>query len=142
VLAEDQAGHDEARAIVTDVAQDAFGQLTKGTFWSSVLVVTAETASILEMPDASSSIRDLLLPFLDQVAFSGVWVVAPIAYGVGVACAACGDRRAPQFFERAVEIAERIHAPLLATQAREAARSASSSRSITTGRGGPPGRPR
>ena len=74
---------------------------------------------MLELPDVCTTIRDLLLPFTDQVAFTGLWVVAPIAYGVGVASVGCNDRRAPQFFDRAARIANRMHAPVLAARARE-----------------------
>ena len=95
-------------------AEHAFAQLPRGTFWSSELVVTAETARILGLPEVSRTIRDLLLPFVDQVAFAGVWVAAPIAYGVGMAAAGCGDPRAAQFFSDAADIADRIHAPVLA----------------------------
>jgi DNA-binding SARP family transcriptional activator len=118
-LAEDPERHDEARALLSDVAKNDFEKLPFGTFWSSALVVTAETACMLELPDVCTTIRDLLLPFTDQVAFSGLWVVAPIAYGVGVASIGCDDRRASQHFDRAEHIANRMHAPVLAARARE-----------------------
>ena len=60
------------------------------------------------------------MPFADQVAFMGVWVTAPIAYGVGVAGIGCGDRDAPQFLAQAADVAERLHAPTLAARARAA----------------------
>jgi DNA-binding SARP family transcriptional activator len=119
VLSEDRDRHDEARALLSDLAENGFEKLPFGTFWSSALVVTAETACMLELPDVCTTIRDLLLPFTDQVAFTGLWVVAPIAYGVGVASVGCNDRRAPQFFDRAARIANRMHAPVLAARARE-----------------------
>jgi hypothetical protein len=118
-LAEDCARHDEARVLLSEVAANSFERLPFGTFWSSALVVTAETACILELPDVCATIRDLLLPFTDQVAFTGLWVVAPIAYGVGVASVGCDDRRASQHFDRAADIAMRMHAPVLAARARE-----------------------
>jgi hypothetical protein len=118
-LAEHATGHDEARALLSNLAQDEFARLPMGTFWSTALVVAAEAACMTGLPDVSSTIRDLLLPFVDQVAFTGLWVTAPIAYGVAVACAGCDDRRAPKFFRHAAEIAERIHAPVLAARALE-----------------------
>lgn len=118
VLAENETCHDEARALLSDIAADSFAKLPLGTFWSSSLVVTAETACLLELPEVSSTIRDLLTPFVDQVAFTGLWVAAPIAYGVGIACVGCGDRHAPQYFEQAAAIADRLHAPILAARAR------------------------
>ena len=92
-LVEDDSRRDEARALVTEVAHDDFAQLRLGTFWASTLLVTAETARLLDLPDACRSIRDLLIPFVDQVAFSGLWVAGPIAYGVAVASSGCGTRR-------------------------------------------------
>ena len=73
---------------------------------------------MLEMPDVCETIRDLLKPFAGQVAFSGLWVVAPIAYGVGVACTGCADGRAQQFLSRAARIANRMHAPVFVDRAR------------------------
>ncbi len=93
-LAAEPAAHDEARAHLASVAENGFARLPRGTFWSTALVIAAETARIVELDDVSATIRDLLLPFADQVAFSGVWVAAPIAYAVGVACAGCRDPRA------------------------------------------------
>jgi hypothetical protein len=118
-LAEDRERHDEARVLLSDIAENGFEKLPFGTFWSSALVVTAETACMLELPDVCETIRDLLLPFTDQVAFTGLWVVAPIAYGVGVASIGCDDRRASQHFDRAAHLADRMHAPVLAARARE-----------------------
>jgi len=118
VLVEHDAGHDEARRLLLPVAADGFSKLPMGTFWSSALVVTAETAQMLELPEVCSTIRDLLVPFADQVAFAGIWVAAPIAYAVGVAALGCGDACAPQFFERAAVIADGLGAPVLAARAR------------------------
>jgi hypothetical protein len=117
-LAVDSRGHDEARGLLTDVAQNAFARLPQGTFWSSLLVVSAETAYILDLPDVCSTIRTLLNPFADQVAFSGFWVAGPIAYGAGIAATGCGDPGAPQLLERAADVADRLRAPVLAARAR------------------------
>ncbi len=121
-LAEEPSGHDEARALLTNLAEDSFARLPMGTFWSSALVVTAETARILELPEISATIRDLLLPFADQVAFTGLWVVAPIAYGIGLAASGCGDRQARKFFEQAARIADELQAPVMADRARRESR--------------------
>ncbi len=119
VLAEQDASHDEARAHLAEFARDGFAQLRPGTFWSSALILTAETAGILDLPEVSGIIRDLLMPFADQVAYSGVWVTAPIAYGVGVAMTGCSDPRAPRFLEQAVDLADRMKAPAISTRIRE-----------------------
>ncbi len=120
-LAETEDGRDEARAIVLPFTENRFADVRAATFWSSVLMFTAETALLADIPEASAQIRDLLLPFADQVAHTGMWVTGPIAYGVAVACRGCDDPRADAFFEVAVDIADRLRAPLLAAKAREAA---------------------
>lgn len=119
VLAEVDASHDEARAHLAEFARDGFAHLPRGTFWSSALILTAETARIVDLPEVSGAIRDLLMPFAHQVAFSGVWVTAPIAYGIGVAMTGCDDPRAPRFFDQAANLADRIHAPVIAARIRE-----------------------
>ena len=119
-LASDPSGHAEAREIIATFAAGTFDELRRGTFWSSVLVLTAETARILDLPDLSRGIRDLLVPFADQVAFTGSWVTAPIAYGIGVAMAGCRDDRADRLLQRAAQFADRLQAPVLAARAREA----------------------
>ena len=53
------------------------------------------------------------MPFVDQVAFSGIWVTAPIAYGVGVAAAGCGDPRAGEYFDQAATVANAVRAPAM-----------------------------
>jgi DNA-binding SARP family transcriptional activator len=119
VLAEHDASHDEARAHLAEFASDSFARLRRGTFWSSALILTAETACILDLRDLSGVIRDLLMPFADQVAFTGAWVSAPIAYGIGIAMTGCGDPRARRLLEQAADIADRINAPVIATRIRE-----------------------
>ena len=120
-LVDDDADHGEARALITTFADNSFEGLRRGTFWSTTLILSAETACVLEMRQLSGAIRDLLLPFADQVAFNGIWVTAPVAYGIGIAMTGCDDPRAGRFLEQAVDIAERIQAPTLATLARAAA---------------------
>jgi DNA-binding SARP family transcriptional activator len=117
-LADDEAGRDEARMLLTTFAGDDLAQLRRGTFWSTTLILTAETACILELPDLARAIRDLLSPFADQVACNGIWAPAPIAYGIGVAMLGCHDPRAEQLLEQAADIAERMQSPPLAARAR------------------------
>jgi DNA-binding SARP family transcriptional activator len=120
-VVEDADGYDEAREILARFVEDNFASVRASTFWSSVLLITAETALLADVPDASAQIRDLLLPFADQVAHTGNWVSGPIAYGVAVACRGCGDPRADEYFARAVDIAERLQAPLFVEKARATA---------------------
>jgi hypothetical protein len=113
--------YDDARAVVAEILDDdGFGRLRRGPAWSSALVITAETACLLGLPDLGRAVCDELEPFADQVAFTGSWVTAPIAYGVGVAMACCGDPGAATMLEQAVDVADRLGAPVLAALAREA----------------------
>ena len=112
-LAAGASSHDAARSLLQELAQHDFDDVPTDLFWSSILVATAETAFLLDLPVAAHAIRRRLEPFADQVAFCGLWIAAPIAHGVAVAAAACGDRDADSFFERAVEVAEKIKAPVL-----------------------------
>jgi DNA-binding SARP family transcriptional activator len=112
-LAAGASSQDAARTLMHELAQHDFDDVRTDLFWSSILVATAETAFLLGLPDAARAIRRLLEPYADQVAFCGLWIAAPIAHGVAVAAAACGDRDADSFFEHAVTVAERIEAPVL-----------------------------
>jgi hypothetical protein len=113
--------YDDARRVVAEVMGDSrFDGLRRGPAWSSALVITAETACLLDLPEVGRAVRDQLAPFADQVAFTGSWVTAPIAYGVGLAMASCDDPGASEMLQRAVDIADRLGAPVLAALAREA----------------------
>lgn len=118
-LAAEQSGHAEARSLLSTLAGDGFARLRRGPYWSTVLVLSAETACILDLPDVSAAVRDLLLPFADQVAFCGVWVTAPISYGIGVAMTGCRDPHAEELLEQAVRTSERLQGPTHAARARQ-----------------------
>ena len=113
-LAEQRDGRDEARAILAQFQADGFENFRINPMWSTALVLTAETANLLGLVDVCRSVRALLLPFADQIAHTGSWVTAPIAYGVGVATAGCGDSRAEAHLGSAAGLADRLHAPALA----------------------------
>jgi DNA-binding SARP family transcriptional activator len=113
--------YDDARAVVADAMRDGgLDKLRRGPMWSSALVITAETACLLGLPEIGRKIRDELEPYADQVAFTGSWVTAPVAYGVGLAMASCDDPGAVPMLERAADVADRLGAPVLAALAREA----------------------
>jgi DNA-binding SARP family transcriptional activator len=111
--------YDEARAVVEELGATGLDELRRGPMWSSALIITAETACILGLPGLSRAVRDSLEPFADQVAFTGAWVTAPIAYGVGLGIAGCGGSDAGPMLERAADVADRLGAPVLASIARE-----------------------
>ncbi len=111
--------YDDARALLDELGSAGLEAPRRGPVWSSALVITAETACILGLPGLGRAVRDSLEPFADQVAFTGSWVTAPIAYGVGLAMASCGDAGAAPMLERAADVADRLGAPVLAALARE-----------------------
>ena len=119
-LAEDPAALDEAAALLDAFGDRHFDNLPDGPFWSSGLVIAAETAFCLGRAEVCETIRDLLVPYVDQVAFTGMWVTAPVAYGVGVAAAGCRDDRADQYFEQAARIADDLRSSALGDRVRQA----------------------
>jgi hypothetical protein len=111
---------EDARRCIESTIRSDFETLARNGFWSSILVFTAETVTILDLPDAACLIHELLQPFADQVAFSGNWVAGPIAYGAAVAAAAARNASTDELFEQAVVISDRLEAPLLGARARVA----------------------
>ena len=112
-LAAEKENRPVVRRLMLELAERDFEELPVGSFWASVLVVSAETAFLLDLPDVARVIRELLDPYVDQIAFAGSWVAAPVAYGSAVAAAASGDPSAGDLFELAIAMAERLDAPLL-----------------------------
>jgi hypothetical protein len=102
-----------ARAIMGELAEHGFDDLPTDLFWSSILVATAETAYLLELPDAACAIHRLLEPYVEQVAFSGLFVAAPIAHGLGVAAATYRHPESAAYFRQSVKLAEQLEAPVL-----------------------------
>jgi len=119
-LADDPSSRGEMFDLFTPFCARNFDNLPDGPFWSSGLVLAAETAHCLELRDTCETIRDLLLPYVDQVAFTGMWVTAPVAYGVGIAAAGCGDERALDFLQQAALIADRLRATVLVDRVKNA----------------------
>jgi hypothetical protein len=87
-LAADHTQHAEARQIVLEYAARDFDMLPRGMFWSSVMVSAAECAMVLDLPPVGRLVLEQLSPYVEQVAFPGVWVAGPIAHGAAVAAAA------------------------------------------------------
>jgi len=103
----------EATSVLAAAAKNGFADLPLGMLWSGELVVAAETAFLLGCADIGRVVRGLLEPFHDRVAFNAVWVVAPIAYGAALAAAAAGEPDADAFFAEALDVCDRLRAPVL-----------------------------
>jgi DNA-binding SARP family transcriptional activator len=103
----------EAVDVLARAAAADFADLPRNMHWAGSLVAAAEVACQLGDARVGRTVRGLLEPFVDRVAFNGVWVIAPIAYGVAVAAAAAGENTADGFFEHAIEVCDRMRAPML-----------------------------
>jgi hypothetical protein len=105
---------------MTDLSRHGFDDLQRDQLWSSILLAAAESTFLLDLPDAARAIRRLLDPYIDQVAFSGLWVAGPIAHGVALAAAACNDPDTDALFEQALSLSDRLEAPALRARTEEA----------------------
>jgi DNA-binding SARP family transcriptional activator len=103
----------EAVEVLARAAANDFADLPRNMHWAGALVAAAEIACTLGDDRIARTVRALLEPFADRVAFNGVWVIAPIAYGVAVAAAAAGESTADGFFEQSIDLCNRMRAPML-----------------------------
>ncbi len=100
--------------VLARAAAAEFEDLPRNMHWSGALIAAAEVACTLGDARVGRTVRGLLEPFADRVAFNGVWVIAPIAYGVAVAAAAAGESAtADAYFEQSIEVCDRLRAPML-----------------------------
>ncbi len=117
LLAKALACEPETRPKAVDVLARAyangFDDLPRTPHWSGSLIAAAEVACMLGDARVGRTVLGLLQPFADRVAFNGVWVVAPVAYGIALAAAAAGDSTADAYFEQAIALCERLRAPML-----------------------------
>ena len=103
----------DARTRFDEVSRDGFEDLGHDTFWATDLIFAAETAFLLDDASAGRAIAGHLSPFVDQVAIAGNWPIAPIAYGAAMASAAARLDETYPLFERALDIAGRLRAPVM-----------------------------
>jgi DNA-binding SARP family transcriptional activator/tetratricopeptide (TPR) repeat protein len=108
-----EGAREEAIEVFAKVTRHDFEDLPLGLHWAGCLVAAAEVAWALEDRRVGAVVRGLLEPFADLVVFDGTWVIAPVAYGAGIAAAAAGDADADHFFEQALTICEHLRAPML-----------------------------
>jgi DNA-binding SARP family transcriptional activator len=112
-LAVDEANRPDARRRLRALAANKFEDMPQNTFWATLLVLSAESAWILEMPDVAEMLRPMFDSCVDQVAFNGMWVAAPLAHGAAFASAALGAADADDLFELAIDVADRLDSPFL-----------------------------
>jgi DNA-binding SARP family transcriptional activator len=112
-LASTEETRPEAAEVLARAARHDFDELPLGPHWTGCLIAAAETACMLGDARVGAMVRMLLEPFADRVAFNGVWTIAPVAYGAGVAAAAAGESTIDEFFEEAIAVSQRLRAPML-----------------------------
>ncbi len=103
----------EAVDVLARASANAFDDLPRTLHWSGSLIAAAEVACTLGDARVGRTVRGLLEPFADRVAFNGTWVIAPIAYGIAVAAAAAGENSADAYFAQSIDVCERLRAPML-----------------------------
>ncbi|HVJ95383.1 MAG TPA: BTAD domain-containing putative transcriptional regulator [Acidimicrobiia bacterium] len=103
---------DGARALLGSVTETDLEKMPKDLRWSGTLLLAAEAAFMVQAEDVGAIVLRMLEPFRDQVVFAN-FVLAPIAYGAGLAAAATGREDFEPYFEQAVDLSNRLDAPIL-----------------------------
>jgi len=107
---------DGARALIAALGDAELDRVAHDVVWVATMIAAAEAAFMLGLPELGASVRRRLEPFREQVAFVGNWVLAPIAYGAAVAGAAAGHTDIDALWDQALEISDRLGAPVLRAQ--------------------------
>jgi hypothetical protein len=103
---------DDAGKALESIDRKELRALPQDMLWSSTLILAAEAAFMLGCKTWGSWTRELLEPFRELVAVAN-FVLAPIAYGAGVAAAAAGDGDFDECFREALDVSRRLNAPVL-----------------------------
>jgi hypothetical protein len=103
---------DDALALLESIGRSEIEALPEDMLWSSTLVLAAEVAFMLGCKGVGACVRDLLEPFRGLVAVAN-FVLAPIAYGAGLAAAAARHRDVDALFDEALDLSRRLDAPVL-----------------------------
>jgi hypothetical protein len=104
--------HRRAVSIIDTITRTDLEGLSKDLLWSTTLIFAAETAFMLDSKALGAEVFRLLAPFRSRVAVAN-FVVAPIAYGAGLAAAAARGDDVDSLFDEALDITERLDAPVL-----------------------------
>lgn len=103
----------DARRVIDTVTEEDLENLPKDALWSMLLIAAAEAAYVVGAVRVARVVHRLLVPFASRVAFARNWVVAPIAFGAGLASAAAKYGDTDDLFEEALDISIRLDAPVL-----------------------------
>ena len=103
---------DAAGNALESISRKELQALPQDMLWSSTVILAAEAAFMVGCKTWGGWTRELLEPFRELVAVAN-FVLAPIAYGAGVAAAAAGDDDFDDFFREALDVSRRLNAPVL-----------------------------
>jgi tetratricopeptide (TPR) repeat protein len=104
---------EDARAVFEPLVERRFVDFPFNATWLTAMSLCSETASYLEHQPAALLMTDLLAPWRDQLAFSGVTCEGSVARPLGLAfTTVSGFEEADEAFEQAAAVHERINAPI------------------------------
>lgn len=102
---------DKARAVLRRFAADGF-EINANLSSKNALCFMAEVAARVEEPEAASVLYDRLLPWREQLSYTGITLFGPVERYLGLAAACLGRHDgAEEHFGRAAETCKRIGAP-------------------------------
>jgi hypothetical protein len=104
--------HDAAGRVLESITHEELEALPKDMLWSSTLILAAEAAFMVGCKTWGAWTRALLEPFHSLVAVAN-FVLAPIAYGAGLAAAAAHHDDFDVFFRDALDVSRQLNAPVL-----------------------------
>jgi class 3 adenylate cyclase len=102
---------DKARAVLARFALDGF-QLTANPSSKNALCMLAEVAARVSEPEAAKILYERLLPWRDQLSYTGITMFGPVERYLGLAATCIGhEDDAERHFRRSAETCEQIEAP-------------------------------
>ena len=107
----------EALAFVDEAGADRF-ETRHDSQWLARTFMWADTVGRLGATEWAPLLRERLVPFGDQVIFTGTAVIGPVAIALGLLDTATGDYpQAEAWFRQAVALARRIEGPYWVAEA-------------------------
>jgi tetratricopeptide (TPR) repeat protein len=104
----------DARALLEADTADGFNAFPFDNLWTAGMTVYARVAAVAGDQRAASRLVELLQPWRDQVATTGVLVLGSLAHPLGLALATTGRLdEAEDAFAQAAAVNERLGAPIL-----------------------------
>jgi tetratricopeptide (TPR) repeat protein len=104
----------DARALLEADTADGFNAFPFDNLWTAAMTVYARVAAVAGNQRAASRLVELLQPWRDQVATTGVLVLGSLAHPLGLALATTGRLdEAEDAFAQAAAVNERLGAPVL-----------------------------